>query len=474
MVKTPLINLLNSFSADESRRFIEYISSPFFNKNEKVVKLYRQIIKAGGNPAKLEKEYVYKKIVRDKTYNDSSMRSLIFTLTHLAEEYLGYINYMQKADINIVRELNARHLDKSFEKKMKLAEGKLENIKNLNVEDYYSKYVLSAEQVIYNSRNSRYLTVKDKPGKDMMKFNDYLVIFFIKSMIANYTLLVHMETTVSLPVSLKKLERVMGILKESLSEDMPEFILDLKMLKLLMEGKEEDYFELKRLLMEKPEISEDLGGNLITLLNYCIAKSYAVDKFNKEAFDIVKLVLKFKVHAARGGYMPPLMYKNFVIPALRLKEYEWAEKFIEDYKSELDPDKKENAYYLSRSNLYFSKGDFKGALESLSRVQNEDIFYKLEIKQILLKIYYELGMYGEAMDLCDTYRHFFPRNSLITEHLSKAAQNFIKFMSKLVKIKTGADKSDIPIMIKQIKETDEIFARQWLLKKLNEIGKLKY
>lgn len=473
MVKSPLVEMLNSFSGEESRRFFEYISSPFFNKNEKVVMLYTRIRKAAGNPAKLEREYLYKKVTKEKSYNSSSMGSLIFALTRLAEDYLGYISYTSRNDreINIVKELNKRQLDRSLEKKLKSVEEQLENVENRDAEYFYNMYLFSLEKMIYGMRSSRYLTIKDKQGQEITKFNNYLIVFFARRIIYNYLFFVNKSDIVALPLSLKTLEEIIKNIKENLPEGMPELAFNFKLLKLVLEGKEEDYFELKKIINGLSAETEYLMNILITLENFCVTKIHEGDeKFIREAFDITNLMLKFKVHAHEGKYIRPVQFKNFVITALKLKEYNWAEKFIEDYKEQLAPEKRENAYNFCLSKLYFARGDFKRSLEYLSRVQNEDVYYKLEIKQSLLKIYYELGMYKESVDLCDTYRHFFADNQFITDDFTEAAQSFVKFTMRLLKAKVAGDKNGVKNIVEEITNTPVLFGRDWLKEKAEELG----
>src|SRR5258706_8148653 len=92
MKKSNLIQILESFSAKEIKEFGEFIVSPFFNKNESVIKLYGYLRKyyPGFEENKILKEEVYRKIFPGAKYNDGFMRKTIFNLVHLAETYISY------------------------------------------------------------------------------------------------------------------------------------------------------------------------------------------------------------------------------------------------------------------------------------------------------------------------------------------------------------------------------------------------
>ena len=98
MLKTNLISILEKFDAKEIKEFSEFIRSPFFNKNFNVIRLYEYIKKQypDFNEDKLDKMYVYKRLFNKGPYNDGFMRTTMFNLGKLAEEYLKYKNFKKK------------------------------------------------------------------------------------------------------------------------------------------------------------------------------------------------------------------------------------------------------------------------------------------------------------------------------------------------------------------------------------------
>ena len=70
MKNSQIIKLLRTFDPKEIRRFSEFISSPYFNKNKNVIKLYEVIRKAYPDfeQEKFTKENVFSKIFPGKKY----------------------------------------------------------------------------------------------------------------------------------------------------------------------------------------------------------------------------------------------------------------------------------------------------------------------------------------------------------------------------------------------------------------------
>src|SRR5437773_648263 len=147
MLNSNLLELLSKFTVSEIKEFSEFVISPFFNKNENVAKLFNCIKKHHPdlNNKKLEKEYAFRKIFNNEKYNDGFMRTLMFNLGKLAEEYLTYSNFKSKAgkgNLNLLAELNNRKLEKVFLKKLKEAEQEIGKQKYADANYYYEKYEL--------------------------------------------------------------------------------------------------------------------------------------------------------------------------------------------------------------------------------------------------------------------------------------------------------------------------------------------
>ena len=113
MLKSSLLDILRKFSAKELKEFGEYVRSPFFNKNESTIKLFDYLRKFAPDfsDKKLEKEYAYRKVFPGTPFNDGFMRTIMFNLATLCENYLAYnhfvrSNYMEK--LSLLSDYNER------------------------------------------------------------------------------------------------------------------------------------------------------------------------------------------------------------------------------------------------------------------------------------------------------------------------------------------------------------------------------
>jgi len=76
MENSQLIKLLKTFDTKEIKRFSEFISSPYFNKNKNVIKLYEVVIKAYPDFEKITRENIFFKLFPGKKYNGNTLRVL--------------------------------------------------------------------------------------------------------------------------------------------------------------------------------------------------------------------------------------------------------------------------------------------------------------------------------------------------------------------------------------------------------------
>src|SRR5688572_17688030 len=98
MLDYAFLEIFETFTRDELKIFRRFITSPYFNRSSKVVKLFDHLIKFYPNfehPA-LTKENLHKKISPELAYNEITVRRLLFDLQSLSEKFLQQRNFESK------------------------------------------------------------------------------------------------------------------------------------------------------------------------------------------------------------------------------------------------------------------------------------------------------------------------------------------------------------------------------------------
>lgn len=73
-------------------------------------------------------------------------------------------------------------------------------------------------------------------------------------------------------------------------------------------------------------------------------------------------------------YLQVIPFRNFILSAINANEQTAAEKFIKQFSHKLDPGTRDSSVNLGYANLYFSRKQYRDALEALSKVKQINVF----------------------------------------------------------------------------------------------------
>lgn len=478
MLKSSLLQIMSRFTSQELREFGDYVRSPFFNKNESVSRLYDYIALKypDFDDEMLNKEAVFKKLFPGAEYNESFMKTLIFNLSHLAEDYLGYVQYCKEPlgrETHILRELEERNIEGLFLRKLKAAEGNLEKVKYKNENFFLNKYNIQSFREAHWLNNQRFLNYKDLPEQEAYsKYKSILTFFFIKILI-EYRLVYSQKRIVNFDYEFEFLDKLLEYLKDNYQKyKSPILEIVLNQVLMLKEGKIEYYRKAKEILAEEMDRLAwlDRFNAMSSLSAFAIEQYYKGSaEYMKERFELHKIILENKLYcfSEKGRGFDEQLYINMVVVGTQMKELEWCERFIEQFEPFLDPENKNNPSLLSRSRLNFAKGRYEEALLDLSKITSIDkASYKASIKNLTLMIYYEMGREIEALDAADTYRKFLSRDNILPDAQRERNVNFLKFYNYMLKASGNRkliDKAGV-----EISATYNINERQWLIEKIEQ------
>jgi hypothetical protein len=477
MPKSNLLQITSKLTSQEFREFGDYVRSPFFNKNESVSRLYDYIAMEYPvfDDEMLNKEVVFKKLFPHAKYNESFIKTLIFNLSHLAEDYLGYLQYSKEPlgrEIYILRELDERNIEGLFLRKLKSAEGNLEHVKYKNENFYLKKYNIQSFRESHWINNQRFLNYKDLPEQGTYtKSNSILAFFFIK-ILNEYCLVYSQKRIVNFDYEFEFLDKLLEYLKDNYKKyKSPLLDIVLNQVLMLKEGKVEYYRKAKEILIiEMDRLAWiDRFNAMSSLSAFAIEQYYKGNTaYMKERFDLHKIVLENKLYVSieKGGYFDEQLFINMVVVGTHMKELEWCERFIKQYEPLLDPKNKNNPSSLCRSRLSFAKGKYEEAMRDLSKITSLDkASYKTSMKNLTLMIYFEMGWSIQALEVVDSYRHFLSRDNILPQAQKERNANFLKFYNYLLKLSGNPEL--IKKMRSEISVSYNVNERQWLLEKLD-------
>ncbi len=484
MNNSSVLNILRKFTAKEIKEFGEFASSPFFNKNKNVVKLYIYVKKYYPEfyDKKLEKELVYNKVFSKGKYNDGFMRTVIHQLVNLAEDYLAYVNFTKdkiSKNINLLDELNERKLEKVFLKHYSDVEKEVDKTVVKDSEHFFRKIKLNNLMHVY-SNWSRFKTKNLKDFEDHRLFEEIrnLTYYYLSSVLKNYRFLLVKQEFEQIEFDFEVVDTIIDFLKNTENEyiNMPSVKINMFEILLIKEKSDKYYYLLKDMLLnESRTVSHNNRYSLHNVLHsYCTWKNYEGDeKFINERFELYTIALEQKLYCGNEDlYFDEIMFGSIVLVAIRLRKFDWVESFIDSYKTLLSPENSNITVNFSLAKLHFAKGNYEKSLSSLNEIKSiKHLQYKLVIKDLTMMIYYELSMINQAFYTLDSYRHLLTKNkNVLSDARFERVRNFIKFFTRLAKLKMKNTPKEIQKFQIELKKNANTIEREWMLKKIGELS----
>jgi len=195
--------------------------------------------------------------------------------------------------------------------------------------------------------------------------------------------------------------------------------------------------------------------------------------FAGDLFEVYKRMLADGLYSYQpGGDFILRIFRNIIHMAVIVKQYDWLERFIEVYSSRLPVDSRRNMQNLADALLCFERGQFGSSMDKLNRIDYELFHFKIDIKNLQLKLYYELGYYEELISALDTYRHFILNNKYISQRYKLLCSGFVNYLTRINKLKTDEFSiENFEFIRNEIESSSGYLFKQWLLEKVEEMKK---
>lgn len=203
------------------------------------------------------------------------------------------------------------------------------------------------------------------------------------------------------------------------------------------------------------------------LKNYCVKKINSGDlSYRPVLLDIYKTMMSAQ-NLFRKQWLSQWDYKNAVTIALREQEYNWAKSFIEKNNSFLIAVERKNAYRYNMAALNFAQKNFREARKLLQFVKTDDVFYRLDARLMMMKIYFELEDIDGLYYHISAFKKFLFRNKQISDYQKNIYTNLIKMVSRLTNALNN--KSQLKKLNADLKTAKNVADIQWLKEKVEEL-----
>lgn len=469
MEQSKLIDLLKTFPSTEWRAFRDYVLSPYFNKQESLVKLCDYLKQAAAKeyPAsKLERKKVFAAIYPGQDYDDKQFNYLLSAMLKLAEDFVALRQFEQDGimpEYYLLQACLQRRQEKSYRQVYQKAREKLESRPWRNAHYHFQAYLLAemAEQH-FTSQNIR------RFDHHLQEASDSFDAYFLARKLYFQCAMLDRQKIIQEPYRLTMEEELSALLEDPQWDQTPA-VNTYKQLLYALKEKEGGYnfLQFSRLLEENVLFfpAEEMRDLYFYAINYCIHQIRLGEKGYAD-----NLMRLYEQGLAReflleDGRLSPWTFKNMVKLGLGLQRFDWVEMFVAEYSNRLPEERRADAYHFNMADLYYHKGLLDKAMEHLYQVAYSDIHYSIGAKAMLLKIYYEKGETEAFWALQASFKVFLKRNNLISKEVKEPYVNFARLLYRIQKygIRQKTELQDA------IQQTAMLADRSWLAQQVDRL-----
>lgn len=471
-----IIQIIKELNQNSLRRLEHFIKSSYFNANPKTISLFDQLISSVERSRITSKLDIWEKVFPDTPFNDVRFRKLTHDLLTLIESFFVVENTMkheykkQRAIAEYCEEFNITVLKNKLQKRLDESLSQDSLMWSESFFDSYTtyRYLIDIDgnfEKKKNYKNAKGFSESLKTLHSLLDTSYAIEKVRLSLMRNNYSQLVSEEIDLDENIDLDKLIHSLKPKGGGL------FSVHSKVFDLLI-NKVDDY-DIESILDFLDVLTKNNRKEAATIYdylnNFIARKINSGENLHKVWFDLMKFGLESKI-LIKSNRIDPTDYRNIALAACRLDHFEWALRFIEDYKIFLDPNYKQSAYSFSKARIYRSMGSYENLIDVLRNVEYEDITYNLNSRLMLIMAFYELDEYETLDSTIKSFKVFLRRKRNVSV---KRKANFRDFCDVVYNLVRADDRIDTDRLMK----AKEILVRNagipsssWLKEKIEIIS----
>ncbi len=207
--------------------------------------------------------------------------------------------------------------------------------------------------------------------------------------------------------------------------------------------------------------TDDRRNLLLMVINYGLRRANTGSEPAIEAtFVLYKLGLQLGLLHDRGR-LSIFAFNNILGLAIRLKEVEWAAKFLDNHQGDLPEKGGGEVLALGRARLALATGQDGDALFYLQQADFKDFIHHLTARVMQLKIYFKQDSYTLLHSHISSTRKLLTRRKRVGYHLQNY-RNIFQLANAIIRLSPG-DKKAQALLSERISNTDPCTEKPWLL-----------
>ena len=474
MINSKIFKILSTFSSKECKALYFKLNTTASKKDLDQMKLLKYLIDGIKTPDKLSKKEAYISCFESSPYNDSKMRIMMFELLKKIEVEITYQNVANAEHLQQIALLNhyeKHNLYSLFDQDWKKFSNAIEK-SPLRDEAYY-EHQFEMEQLKYDHDSK----IQRTSGSNMQAILDKIDIVFISKKLRQSCYAIGQEKIFQRKFDYGLLNSIIEFIKANDFNHIPCISMYFHCYNMLLHETDESFEIFKNYLFSHSEqFSNDELRNIYMLaINHCIKwLNSGKLEYGRQGLELYKASLKSGILLI-NNYLSRYTYTNITTMAMRVKEYDWAEQFVYEYRDAIKREERDNVFYYNLAFLHFNKKELDEAMEALLQTRIKDPLLNLAGKCLQMKIYYEMGEENVLFSHLDAMQIYLVRNKVIGYH-KQLYFNLIKYTKRLMRIKLAVTISK-KVRLERIEKAKELVRKEnliservWFLEQLDRLA----
>ena len=437
-----LIQLLKTFSSKEMDRFVDYVASPFFNKNPALVALCTELRNLHPFEASSSDAELHKMAFPDEPFDYHALRHRLSDLLALAMNYIALLHTDDEVSASArlvttwaqASSLRSRRLHSQFEKFLAKARKGLDAEKTIGDFSYELRWRLAEEDSLIETLL--------RPTSNRLILQEQLDALLQSTairLLRLYTIMQHemMANDVAFkPYLASDIVRLLRT-EEHLAQA-PVIKVYLAVYELEELRNDAAFQKLATLFHEHREHIDYMDAYMahLHLTGYCTAQINleGEEKYFREGWLLMRENIAL-------GYMTEgnLLFPDFIY-VVRLAgmsgEHAWAREYMHRFTPALQEDVRDDVVAFGEGFLAMCAGRYDEALRHFAQSTIASPICNVQVRAYTISCLYKAGLYEQALAACDTFRHYMQKEKTLTDYYTNALKEFTKLVPRLITIKT--------------------------------------
>jgi hypothetical protein len=462
MRQSKLLQVLQTFSKTEHRRFFQYLNTPFFNQRQDVIRLYQGL--QGILTEATAEEGLAARLFPAETISPVEFRLQMSYLQKLTDQFLA-LQHWQNTPVamesDLVQAYRLRGLDRPFQDSLKQAKISLAR-QPLRNSDYHKRAdILLWEEARFHSLR------RPEDGQFLEGLSENADKLWLLQKLRYLCLHTAYRTRFNVQGGLSLRQEAEEILGRSAYANQQPFATWHACLQMLEAPDAlEAFSKFKAGILSHGTYfhQEELHDLHLFAINFCIRKvNEGQVTFFHDIMDIYKYGLA-KGYLLENGVLSHFTYFNIAAAGLQTQEFEWVEYFIHQYRNDLERRYRDSAFSFNLARLQFAKGNYAQTLELLQHTNYHEPLLNMAAKTMAIKIYYSLDEYEVLTAHLDAFIKYIRRKPGLGYHRHNYLQ-FARFTQQLMRLNWN-DKAEVQHFREKVVSTAALTEREWLLEQI--------